>query len=57
MENDHLHDAILFLKSCLENMSKGYKANMRSIERAIEEIELEIAQRPASAHVQDKSHD
>jgi hypothetical protein len=42
MENDHLNDAILFLKSCLENTSKGYKADMYAIERAIEEIELAI---------------
>lgn len=41
MQNDHLEDAVLFLRAALEKLTHGYPGYRNDIERAIEEIELE----------------
>ncbi len=40
MENDHLEDALLFLRTILENIDLSYPVSRHSVVRAIEEIEL-----------------
>jgi hypothetical protein len=42
MQNDHLADAILFLRSALSCFAEGYPVSRYDIEGAIREIEAEI---------------
>jgi hypothetical protein len=47
MQNDHLADAILFLRSALGCFAEGYPISRYDIEGAIREIEAEIESRAA----------
>lgn len=48
MENDHLEDALLFLRAVIENHDEFGRFSRWEIERAIEEIEAERRKTAAS---------